>query len=144
MLIPTVIIPNLPSCSEPRQLVGLSMQYVYRDSAGDQPASELAKFYESFVSTDLGGEVFHVAGSKDEGFYFRSKERVPEHKVQGNQVKLRVGKTAESSKQWWIPSPAELVRDLSKKTVPALLVSYQYIRTMDSLSGMLVWAGCLF
>lgn len=83
MLFPTVIIPNLPSCSELRGLVGFSVQYACRASAGDQPAPKLAKFHESFVSTALGGGVFHVAGSKDEGFYFRSKERVPEHKVQG-------------------------------------------------------------
>jgi len=92
----------------------------------------------------LGRKVFHLAGSKDEGFYFRSKRTIPEHKAQGNQVNMRVGKTAESSSPWWIPLPAELVRDPSKKTVPALLVSCQYIRTMDTLSGMLLWAGCLF
>lgn len=115
MLFPTVIIPNLPSCSEPRRLAGFSVQYACRGSAGDQPAPKLGKFHESFVSTALGGGVFHVAGSKDEGFYFRSKETVPEHKVQGNQVKLRLRKTAESSRLWWILSPAVLLRHPSKK-----------------------------
>lgn len=142
MLIPTVIIPNLPSCSELRWIGGFSMQYVCRDSENSLSQSYQCSMNSSCPSTFEDG--FHVGGSKDEGLYIRSKGRVSEHKVQGNWIKLRVGKSDESSRLWWIPSPAELVRDPSKKTVTALLVSDQYIKTTDALSGMLLWAGCLF
>lgn len=140
MLIPRIIIPNLSSCSELRRLGRLSVLCMCRYSAC---------LKVSYLPLILGvhwheGEVFHIAGSKDETFFFRSKEIIPEHEDKQTQVNLRVGKTAERSRLWRIPSLAKIVRDPSEEAISSSLVLYQCIRTMDTLYSMLIWTGCLF